>query len=125
MVFVKDLNSVMACILGKLIGNIKLGEVADMLKDKAAIQRDLNEWQEIWQNLMKFNKKKCQVLTWDGKPPLQQYGLGTDQLESSFLKKDLWVIVDKLNMSQQCALAAEKSKNLLCSINKRDRKSVV
>lgn len=43
MVFVKDLNSVMACILGKLIGNIKLGEVADMLKDKAAIQRDLNE----------------------------------------------------------------------------------
>lgn len=40
---------------------------------------------------------------------MHQYVLSADRLESSLAKEDLGVLVDtKLNMSQQCELAAKK-----------------
>lgn len=39
--------------------------------------------------------------------PGTKYGLGADKLESSFPKKDLRVLLDKLIMTQQCILAGE------------------
>ncbi|KAK4814555.1 LOW QUALITY PROTEIN: hypothetical protein QYF61_023754 [Mycteria americana] len=45
--------------------------------------------------------------------PMHQYMLGAAQLESSFAEKDRGVLLDPMNMSQQCALAAKKANDIL------------
>jgi len=50
---------------------------------------------------------------------MHQYRPGPDLLESSFVERDLGVLVDdRLTMSQQCALVAKKTKGILGCIEK-------
>jgi len=110
------MDSGIECTLSKFFDDIKLlCSAVYTLEGRNAIRRDLDRLERWAQaNLMKFNKAKGKVLHFGQGSPKHKYSLEREWVESSPEEKDLQVLVDKkLNMTQQCTLAAQKANRIL------------
>ncbi|GAB0200820.1 cAMP-dependent protein kinase inhibitor alpha [Grus japonensis] len=88
----------------------------------------LERW--VHANFMKFSKAKRKVLHVGQGNPKHNYRLGREQTESSPEEDDLGVLVDeKLNVTRQCTLAAQKANHVLgcipSSVTSRSREGIL
>jgi len=116
-IFVGSMDSGTECTLSKSADDTKLCAVVDTLEGRDAIQKDLDRL-ERWacMNCMRFNKAKCKVLHMGRGILKHKYRLGRECLKNSPEEKDL--VDEKLNMSRQCVLAAQKASCILGCIKR-------
>jgi len=103
------------CPLSKFADDTKLGGAVNCFRGKEALQKDLARLKHrAITDYLKFNKNTCQILHLGWCNPGYMYRFRGKRLDCSPGERDVEILDDsKLNMSQQCALAAKKADSVL------------
>ncbi|TRZ11092.1 hypothetical protein HGM15179_016016 [Zosterops borbonicus] len=93
---------------------MKVCNAVDTTEGWDVILRDLDKLEQWAHKSLVINKSKCKVLHLGQDYQQYQHGLGEEVTESSPGEKLLGTLVDeKLQMSQQCSLTAQKANSIL------------
>ena len=113
-------DSGIECTLSRFADNAKLGGALDMSEGQDAIQSDLDKIKKwAYVNFMNFHRAKCKVLHLGWGNSWYQYRQGDEGIESRLAEKNLGALVDeKLDMSWQYALTAQKTNCILGCIKR-------
>ena len=115
-IFINYINSEIESTLSKCVNDTKMWGTVNILEGQRDLGR-LEQWAQL--NCMKFNKSNCKVLHLGSGNLHYQYKLGDVKIERSSAENSLEVPADgKLDMSQQCALAAQKANHILGCIKR-------
>ena len=130
-IFIGDMDSGITCTLSKFADNTKLSGAVDTVEGWDAVQRYLERLERwAYAALMNFNNAKCKVLHLSWGNLKHRYRLGREWPGSSPEEKALEVSIDeRFNISQQCALAAQKTNHILgcikTSVTSRSREVIL
>ena len=120
-IFINYINSEIESTLSKCVNDTKMWGTVNILEGQRDLGR-LEQWAQL--NCMKFNKSNCKVLHLGSGNLHYQYKLGDVKIERSSAENSLEVPADgKLDMSQQCALAAQKANHILVCIKSVDSRA--
>lgn len=118
-VFIYNINATPECIFSEYANHTKLGGAVNTWEGRL---RDGNRAAGN-QFLKKANTKSCSsggiiLCSNTGITPQKCNRTGTKWVENSFAEKDLRILADKLNVSQECIPVAKQAKHTLGCISK-------
>ncbi|GAB0199601.1 sodium/potassium-transporting ATPase subunit beta-1-interacting protein 1 [Grus japonensis] len=124
-IFVGAIDGGIECTHSKAADDTEPRGAVDVLEGRDGIQRDLDRLEE-W---LQFSKAKCKVLHLGQGNRRHRHRLVMSGTESGTAEKDSGVLVDeKLDMSRQCALAAQQDNRIpgciKSSVTSRSREGI-